>query len=60
MMNKVFGTKKKKEEVTNPNAPSLKETSDNMDQRGKSIQVKIDEANKQLADVKEQMKSAKG
>ena len=54
-MNKLFGSSKPKpapEPATNINAPTLSETSQKMDQRGKVIQVKIDECNTQLAGLK--------
>ena len=62
-MNKLFGTSKPKPEpapATNINAPTLTETSQKMDQRTKVIQAKIDECNVQLADLKNQMKTARG
>ena len=64
-MNKLFGTSKPKEQPkpaaeTNINAPTLGETSQKLDQRGKVIQSKIDECNTQLADLKNKMKTARG
>ena len=57
-MKKLFGAKKK-EEPKLP-APSLQETSGKLGERGKVIQVKVDECNKELAAIKNQMKTAKG
>ena len=57
-MKKLFGAKKKEE--PKPPAPTLEETSSKLGDRGKVIQVKVDECNKQLLDIKNQMKPAKG
>ena len=63
-MNKLFGTSKPKPQPAaaqpNINAPSLGETSQKLDARGKVIQTKIDECNTQLADLKKQMATARG
>ena len=60
-MNKLFGASKKKEEPKpNPNAPTLAETSTRLDERGKVVQAKVDSANKELAAIKEEMRTAKG
>jgi len=62
-MNRLFGTSKPKpapEPATNINAPTLGDTSQKLDQRGKVIQAKIDECNEQLAGLKKQMSTAKG
>ena len=60
-MNKLFGASKKKEEPKpNPNAPTLKETSEKLDERGKVVQTKVDDCNKQLMAIKEEMRTAKG
>ena len=57
-MQKLFGNKKK--EAPLPSAPTLQESSAKMGERTKVIQVKVDECNKQLVDIKNQMKTAKG
>ena len=60
-MNKLFGASKKKEEPkANPNAPTLTETSEKLDERGKVVQNKVDSCNKELAAIKEEMRTAKG
>ncbi len=61
-MDRLFGKAKPKEvkEEPQPQAPSLGETSEKLDSRVKVIQVKVDECNKQLAEIKNQMKGAKG
>ena len=73
-MNRLFGASKKpKEEPVNPNAPSLTETSQKvsvlisfsqlqfqLDERGKVVQAKVDECNKELMAVKKEMLTAKG
>ena len=60
-MNKLFGASKKKEEPkVDPNAPGLKETSEKLDERGKVVQAKVDACNKELAGLKEEMRTAKG
>ena len=60
-MNKLFGVKPKEApKAEQPQAPSLSETSGQLDSRGKVIQVKIDECNVQLNDLKKQMGVAKG
>merc|ERR1712110_218508 len=43
-----------------PQAPSLTETSEKLDARGKVVQSKVDECNVQLAEIKKQMATAKG
>ena len=57
-MKKLFGAKKKEE--PKPPAPTLDETSTKLGDRGKVVQLKVDECNKQLVDIKSQMKTAKG
>ena len=57
-MKKLFGAKKKEE--PKPPAPTLDETSTKLGDRGKVVQLKVDECNKQLVDIKNQMKTAKG
>ena len=57
-MKKLFGAKKKEE--PKPPAPTLDETSTKLGDRGKVVQLKVDECNKQLVDIKNQMKIAKG
>ena len=57
-MKALFGAKKK-EEPKVP-APSMQDTSAKLGDRGKVIQLKVDECNKELAQLKNQMKSAKG
>ena len=57
-MKKLFGAKKKEE--PKPAAPTMQETSVKLGDRQKVIQVKVDECNKELVNIKNQMKSAKG
>ena len=57
-MKKLFGAKKKEE--PKPPAPTLTDTSAKLGERGKVIQLKIDEINKELLGIKNQMKTAKG
>ena len=60
-MNKLFGaSKKKKEPERNINAPTLKETSERMDERTTVVQAKVDACNKELVAIKEEMRTAKG
>ena len=48
-MNKLFGVSKKKEEPkSNPNAPTLTETSEKLDDRGKVVNAKLEACNKEL------------
>ena len=49
-MKKLFGAKKKEE--PKPPAPTLDETSTKLGDRGKVVQLKVDECNKQLVDIK--------
>ena len=53
-MDKLFGVSKKKAEEPKPdiNAPTLADSSNRLDQRGKVIQGKVDDCNKELADLK--------
>jgi len=57
-MKKLFGAKKKEE--PKPPAPTMAETSTKLGDRQKVIQVKVDECNKELVAIKQQMKGAKG
>ena len=57
-MKKLFGAKKKEEPL--PPAPTLTDTSTKLGDRGKVIQLKVDECNKELLAIKTQMKTAKG
>ena len=57
-MKALFGAKKKEE--PKPPAPSLQDTSDKLGSRSKVIQTKVDECNKELVSIKNQMKTAKG
>ena len=57
-MKKLFGAKKKEEPL--PPVPTLTETSGKLGERQKVIQLKVDECNKELAGIKNQMKTAKG
>ena len=60
-MNKLFGVSKKKEEPkSNPNAPTLTETSEKLDDRGKVVNAKLEACNKELQELKNEMKTAKG
>lgn len=53
-MDKLFGTSKKKVEEPKPdiNAPTLTDSSNRLDARGKVIQGKVDDCNKELAEIK--------
>ena len=57
-MKKLFGAKKKEE--PKPPAPTLQESSTKLGERSNVIQVKVDECNKELVNIKNQMKTAKG
>ena len=57
-MKKLFGAKKKEEPL--PPAPTLQDSSAKLGERQKVVQTKVDECNKQLMDIKNQMKTAKG
>ena len=57
-MKALFGAKKKEE--PKPPAPTLQESSEKLGSRGKVIQLKVDECNKELVTIKNQMKTAKG
>ena len=57
-MKALFGAKKK--EVPLPPAPTLSETSGKLGDRGKVIQEKVNDCNKELASIKAQMSTAKG
>ena len=57
-MKKLFGAKKKEE--PKPPAPTLQESSAKLGERSNVIQVKVDECNKELVNIKNQMKTAKG
>ena len=72
-MNKLFGVSKKKEEPkSNPNAPSLTDTSTKvsklsiyfiflqLDERGKVVNTKLEACNKELMELKIEMRTAKG
>ena len=57
-MKALFGAKKK--EVPKEPAPTLQDSSAKLGDRQKVVQTKVDECNKQLVDIKNQMKTAKG
>ena len=57
-MKALFGAKKKEE--PKPPAPTLDETSGKLGERSKVVQMKVDECNKELVNIKTQMKTAKG
>ena len=59
-MDKLFGTKKAEAPKPTINAPTLGNTSKNLDARGKVVQAKVDECNVELAKIKNEMKTAKG
>ena len=61
-MNFLFGAKKKEapKPVSDPNAPTLTETSNKLNERSGVVSKKVDECNKELMEVKKEMLTAKG
>ena len=61
-MNKLFGTKKKKEVKEEPKyeGPTLEETSNKMGERGDVLSKKVGDLNTQLMAIKKEMLTAKG
>ena len=61
-MNFLFGAKKKEapKTVSDPNAPTLTETSNKLNERSGVVSKKVDECNKELMEVKKEMLTAKG
>ena len=62
-MDRLFGKSKAKEpvvEVPKVQAPTLGETSENLDKRVNVVQTKVDDCNVELNKIKTQMAGAKG
>ena len=60
-MNRLFGaSKKKEEEKADPNAPTLKDTSDRLGEREGVLNKKVEDLNQELMKIKKEMVNAKG
>ena len=62
-MNRLFGAKKKEEakpEEKPEDKQTMSEVSGKLEERGNSIQAKVDQCNKELMEIKKEMLTAKG